>query len=129
MIEFIQTITDSELDFISGLDYKQETEKHKAALKEVIFNQSCTVIEGQEWFPFEVIELGAHWLQKGHEKEFTICTLLVLLNGCEDIDHKFECRAADYDLLPMKYRDSILNMYEQLATNKTLNKDATDEVN
>ena len=111
MIEFIQSISDSELEFISGLDYKQDIDKHFEGLKEVIFGQSCRVTDEQFWFPFEVVELGSHSIQTGHEREFTICTLLVLLNEPEDIDYKFECRSSDYDLLPNKLRDLILEAY------------------
>ena len=111
MIEFIQSISENEMEFISALDYKQETEKHCAALREVIFNQSCKVTDQQYWLPLEVIELASYSLQQGHEKEFTICTLLVLLNNPEDVNYNFENGASNYDLLPNKYKKLILNTY------------------
>jgi len=111
MIEFIQSISENEMEFISGLDYGQESEKHYEALKELIFNQSCKVTDKQYWFPLEVVELGSYSLQQGHEKEFTICTLLVLLNKPEDLDYKFESGASNYDLLPKKYKKLILDTY------------------
>ncbi|MCP4325329.1 MAG: hypothetical protein GY787_26485 [Alteromonadales bacterium] len=111
MIEFIQSISENELEFIAGLDYGQESERHYAALKEVIFNQSCKVTDKQCWFPLEVIELGSYSLQQGHEKEFTICTLLVLLNNPEDVNYNFENGASNYDLLPNKFKKLILDTY------------------
>ena len=111
MIEFIQSISENEMEFIAGLDYGQESERHYAALKEVIFNQSCKITEKKCWFPLEVIELGSNSLQQGHEKEFTICTLLVLLNNPEDVDYDFESSASNYDLLPNKYKKIILDTY------------------
>lgn len=119
MINFIQTITDSELKFISELDYGEKSEKHLEALKKVIFEQDGVVKEEQFWCPYEVIELGSNSLKKGHEREFTICTLLVALNVKEgtdlstDLEHKLEAHSTEYDLLPKELSELVLKSYEQ----------------
>lgn len=112
MIEFIRSISEEEIDFISQLDYRQEVEKHKEALNKVIFEQAGLATESQYWFPYEVIELGANTLTKGHEREFTICTLLVLLNSPDEKDDKFNSQASNYDLLPKKYQELIFKAIE-----------------
>ena len=115
MIDFIQSICESEIEFISNLDYGQDNEKHHIALKNLIFNQACKALSEQYWFPMEVIELGSSALIKGHEKEYTICTLLVLINQPENVNSKFNTQCSNYDALPNEYRDLIVNAYEQLA--------------
>ena len=113
----ISSATYSELDFIARRDYGVESEKHLGALRRVIFEQSGIPLSGQEWFPYEVIELGAHHLQAGHEREFAICTLLVIgaveagFDTSTDLSQKFHDRAADYDALPVSLRDEILAAY------------------
>jgi|GEM_PF-3036323 len=84
MIEFIKSISEKEIKFISKLDCKQDVERHKEALNKVIFEQAGAIGEYQVWFPYEVIELGANALVQGHEKEFTICTMLILLNSPDE---------------------------------------------
>jgi len=65
-----------------------------------------------------VIELGSHALKPGHEREFAICTLLVLANVAAGIDTstdvqaKFADRAPDYDRLPAALREEILHAYQ-----------------
>ena len=119
MIEFIQSISESELRFISNLDYGCGSEKHYEALKQIIFNQSCIGNYDQSWYPYEVIELGAHWLQEAHEREFTICTLLVIHNvingndGSTELGYNFECRASDYDLLSKTHQELVMSAYER----------------
>ncbi len=112
MIEFIQSISESEIEYISSLDYGQDSEKHQIALKDVIFKQSCETLQEQYWFPMEVIELGSSALIKGHEKEYAICTLLYLMNNPGGTNIKFESQCTYYDSLPTKYRDMIIEAYE-----------------
>jgi hypothetical protein len=113
----VQSASDAELSFIASLDYGQRAEQHLAALREVIFKQGGITRDGQHWFPYEVVELGSHSLRPGHEREFAICTLLVLANvaaGIDtstDIQAKFAERAAEYDQLPAQLREEILNAY------------------
>ena len=64
MIKFIKSISEDELRFIAGLDYGCDEDKHYSSLKKLIFSQECIGIEDQYWYPFEVVELGSHWLQK-----------------------------------------------------------------
>ena len=113
MIDFIQSISENEIEYIANLDYGQDNEKHKVALKNLIFNQVCKSLPEQHWFPMEVIELGSYSLSKGHEKEYTICTLLLLMNVPDDINNLFESQSKTYDLLPNKYRDLIVSAYER----------------
>lgn len=114
----VQTLSVNELAFIAALDYGTGVERHFAALRSVCFDQAGIITEDQQWYPYEVIELGAHWLQDGHEREFAICTLLVLANVAAGVDRstnvqaKLSDRAADYDRLPADLREEILNAYQ-----------------
>ena len=84
----------------------------------VILEQECIAIDEQNWFPYEVIELGAHWLQPGHDREFTACTLLVIHNSLHghdagtDLESKFSDRASDYDALSEGQKSMIMRAYE-----------------
>lgn len=114
----LKTITESELEHIAALDYGQNTETHSAALRAVIFDQGGELRDGQQWYPYEVIELGSHVLEKGHEREFFFCAMLVLqsaLNGYDtsiDPSEKLADRAREYDRLPVELRDEILRGYQ-----------------
>ena len=110
--------SDDELAFIGSLDYGQDAEQHLGALRSVLSERGGIVGDDQHWYPYEVIELGAHSLQLGHEREFALCTLLVIANvaaGADtstDLGAKLADRAADYDRLPAPLRDLILSAYE-----------------
>jgi hypothetical protein len=116
--ELVRSVSASELAFIAGRDYGQDADRHLAALNAVCLEQGGIIGTDQYWFPYEVIELGAHTLAPGHEREFAICTLLVLANvsaGVDtstDIQAKFADRAADYDSLPVTLREEILHAYQ-----------------
>ena len=109
--------TESELAYIAALNYGLEAERHLAALRTVIFEQDGQFQECQRWLPYEVVELGAHALASGHEREFAICTLLVVaavrsgFNSATSLAVKFGEQAADYDALPPVLRDEVLNAY------------------
>ncbi len=115
----LDAVSESELAFISSLDYGQDTQRHLEALHTVFFGQGGIVKSDQRWFPYEVIELGSNALTPGREREFAICTLLVLANvaaGVDtstDVQAKFEDRASDYDRLPPDLREEILNAYQR----------------
>jgi len=117
MIKFIQSITDKELKYISERDYGSDAEKHLEALRSVIFKQNGLITEDQCWYPYEVVELGSNALHEGHEREFVICTLLIILNvknGTDlvnDLDHKFESFSYEYDRLPKELSELVLNGY------------------
>ena len=117
MLQRLEPITDDHLRFIAGLDYGQDSDRHFFALRSVIFEQSSQFREEQSWFPYEVVELGAHQLHSSHEREFVICTLLVIhavksgFDKTTDLAEKFSSRAAEYDLLPAALREIILSSY------------------
>ena len=112
-----QTLSEDELAFIASRDYGVDAELHLDALKKVLFEQDGCAYDGQHWYPYEVIELCAHWLQPGHAREFAACTLLVIKNvvqghdRCTDLVYKFECRASDYARLPPELSEQIIAAY------------------
>ena len=65
------------------------------------------------------MELGSHALEPGHEREFVICTLLVIeaaIGGFDrnvNLAEKLARMARDYDALPPQLRDVILQAYKQ----------------
>jgi hypothetical protein len=113
----VQSATESELSYIASLDYGQDAQRHLEALKAVLFEQHGLFRDGQAWYPYEVVELGSHSLAKGHEREFAICTLLVIeavrtgFDSGTDLVEKLGERAADYDALPIALREDILSAY------------------
>jgi hypothetical protein len=114
----VQSITDEELAHIATLDYGQDSQQHLKALRSVIFEQDGELQNEQTWHPYEVIELCTHSLKPCHEREFAICTLLVIqavasgLDSSTDLSAKLNDRAKDYDYLPPDLRDTILNAYQ-----------------
>lgn len=114
----ITSVTESELAYVASLNYGLEAQKHLAALRTVIFEQEGQFQESQRWLPYEVVELGAHALAPGHEREFAICTLLVVaavrsgFDSATSLSAKFGTQAASYDALPSVLREEVLNAYE-----------------
>lgn len=117
MNRLVGTISESELRFIASLDYGQDAERHLEALRHVIHGQSGVLKREQDWFPYEVIELGSYSLKPGHEREFAICTLLVIQAVASGFDRGKGLRArlnesaGDYYALPPSLRDEILDAY------------------
>lgn len=116
-MDLLSTVSDDELAFIAGLDYGQHVERHLAALREVIFSQGGVLRRDQYWYPYEVIELGAHHLEPGHEREFAICTLLVVravVAGCDtstNLSDKLARHSSDYTELPEELRTAIFEAF------------------
>jgi len=114
----IKSVSESELSYIAELDYRQDSHRHLESLRAVILGQDGSLREGQSWYPYEVIELGANALKPGHEREFVICTLLVIqavidgFDSSTDLTTKFSDRAQDYDLLPPMLREEVLRAYQ-----------------
>ncbi|WP_444928896.1 hypothetical protein ACJJIF_13630 [Microbulbifer sp. SSSA002] len=80
MINFIQSITESELKFIAQADYGSDADIYYKDLRNVISEQQCILTLEQHYYPGEVISLCSHYLTPKHEREFSICICLVLLN-------------------------------------------------
>jgi hypothetical protein len=116
--DLVTSVTESELAYIASLNYGLEAQQHLAALRKVVFEQDGQFQEGQRWLPYEVVELGAHALATGHEREFAICTLLVVaavrsgFDSATSLSTKFGEQAESYDALPPVLRKEILNVYE-----------------
>jgi hypothetical protein len=118
----LTSVSEDELAFIASLDYAQNKEQHRRALRELIFGQGGELKEGQQWFPYEVVELGSNALTPGHEREFAICTLLVIaavrsgVDKSTDIQGKFQAHAESYDRLPEALRKEVLGAYESVES-------------
>ena len=113
----IQSATEEELAFIAALDYGLDKVVHLEALRSVCYAQRGELVTGQYCFPYEVIQLGSNSLKSGHEREFAICTLLVIaaaanFDPAPDLESKLADRAQDYDRLPADLREEILNAYQ-----------------
>jgi hypothetical protein len=79
--QLLHSLSDSERNFIAGLDYGADREAHRRALDTVIERAGEMDFKAQGyWFPYEVIELGKNGLQQGHEREFAACLGIVLRN-------------------------------------------------
>ena len=130
MFSLIASITEDELGFIAGLDYGQDQERHLAALRDLIFKYGCQFQTSERWYPYEVIELGAHHLDPVHPREFAICTLLVIhavrmgFDNGTDLNDKLSDRATDYDALHPELRAGVLDAFASFHSDDDANNDA-----
>lgn len=112
----VTSATEAELAFIAALDYGADAAAHLTALQRVI---RAGRFDDEAWFPREVIELGSHGIKAGHEREFTICTLLLIhavVSGVDrttDLAEKLAARVKDYTMLPPPLRDAIFEAYTE----------------
>ena len=117
MFNLISSITEEELRFIANLDYGVDSERHYTELHCLIYKQGCIFTDDQHWHPYEVIELGSHALILGHEREFAICTLLVIhavssgYDKSTELDEKFSQHTQDYDKLSPELSGIVLSEY------------------
>jgi hypothetical protein len=115
--DLLDSLTEAELKFIAEGDYGVDADLHLDELLKLLREQDSVLSEGQYWYPYEVLELGAHSLKPGHEREFAACTLLVInavatgYDKSTRLDWKFDERAGDYDRLPTTLRDLVLDAY------------------
>jgi hypothetical protein len=108
--QLLQSLSASERDFIAGLDYGADVEAHRAALDTVIEHAGDVDFGAQGyWYPYEVIELGKNWLQKGHEREFAACMGIVLRNI-----QTGRARSNDLDYIVTHHYDSIQQLPAEL---------------
>ncbi|MEB2185293.1 hypothetical protein VDS18_05150 [Xanthomonas campestris pv. campestris] len=116
----LQSPTPDELRFIAERDYGQDVVQHSEALTSLI-SRGGRFEQGEDWYPYEVVELGAHTLVPGHEREFAICTLLVVaavaagFDGSTVLTEKFQERADDYAKLQPDLQQAILAAYVAAA--------------
>ena len=116
MAVLLQSLTPDEVHFIAQRDDGQDAERHSQALASVVA-RGGRLEQGEEWYPYEVVELGAHTLVRGHAREFAICTLLVIAAVADGFDlsttlaDKFQDRADDYVKLPPDLQQAILAAY------------------
>lgn len=119
--ELLKSLTDDELEFIASRDYGIDADLHLAELRKLVASQGGLLTEGQHWYPYEVIELGAHRWVHGHDREFAVCTLLVVravdsgFDMSTSLEMKLEDRAADYQALQARLGDVILRAYESVG--------------
>lgn len=115
-IQRLRSLAPEELEFIATRNYGQDAARHLAALK-AIAARNGVFPRGENWYPYEVVELTANALEPGHAREFAACTLLVLaavprgFDASSDRQAKFADRAVGYDRLTPELRDAVLSAY------------------
>ena len=115
-LQLIKSISESEIDFICHADYGQDVSIHKAALKNLIFDNQCVVSRDQYWYPWEVVELARWELKEGHEREFAICNALIaiaVINGSDrtnSIADMFETLSSEYDKLQAEIKQIVTDV-------------------
>ena len=119
--QLLHSLSDSERDFIAGLDYGVDREVHRAALDTVIQREGEVDFDAQGfWHPYEVIELGKNWLQEGHEREYAACMCMVLRNieagrdRCNDLDGILDQHYSSVQSLPDELREVIDELIERM---------------
>ena len=115
-LEFAKSISEAEIEFISQADYDQETEKHKEALRKLIFEQDCVITSEQSWHPYEVVELTKNQCKNGHEREFAICNVIIgisIIAGTDitnDSQDMLESISSEYDKLDKNTKELVINL-------------------
>jgi hypothetical protein len=100
--QLLHSLSESERDFIAGLDYGADREIHRAGLDEVIHRDGDLDFDKQGyWHPYEVIE--------GHEREFAACMGIVLRNIETGRD-----RSNDLDNIVTQQYDSVQKLPAEL---------------
>jgi|ERR1035441_5490354 hypothetical protein len=119
--QLLQSLSDSERDFIAGPDYGADRETHRKALDTVIKHVGDVDFDAEGyWFPYEVIELGKNWLQEGHEREFAACMGMVLRNietgrdRSNDLDYILTQHYDSIQQLPAELRELIDSLIERI---------------
>ena len=127
----LESLTEAERDFIACLDYGNDSTQHRSALDEVIVEGGIVEFESKGyWYPYEVIELGKNWLQKGHEREYAACLGIVLKNierGADqsnDLEWIIENEADSISQLPADLNAMVAELIEMIVDKK--NKRLTD---
>jgi hypothetical protein len=92
---FLQSLSESERDFIAGLDYGDEAEQHRRELDRVILQGGKVNFDEQWWHPYEPVKLGVWQWVPGHEREFVACCGIILTNMATGEDTANEW---DYDM-------------------------------
>jgi hypothetical protein len=116
-IEYLKGLTENELQFIASLDYGTQAEKHHNSIKSVITRDGIIHMETEYWFPYEVIELGANHLEIGHEREYTGCLLIIIINVLNGndmtkfLDDYLYDRSTTISALPESEKLLIENLY------------------
>ncbi len=111
-LDFIQTITPAELDYIADRWYLSHRDKQHNSLKKAIFEQDGRLKKDQYIYPGEILDLGIEELELGHEKEFSICMILIIYNRLKTVSGQSEEYFwidfnKDKHKLPPEYADLI----------------------
>lgn len=120
-LEFAQSITDDEIDYISTFDRDQDIDIHKSSLRTLIFDQNCVISDDQFWYPFECVEMTRWRCDQGHEREFTICHIIIFLSTIagtcvtHDPDDMMITHASEYDKLSKPLRELVLNCLHEAS--------------
>lgn len=125
LAQLLDSLTDAERDFIAGLDYGNDAEKHREQLDEVITGGGIVDFESKGyWHPYEVIELGKNGLQSGHEREYAACLGIVLKNierGADksnDLEWIIENQADSISQLSSELKAMITELSDRIINNE-----------
>lgn len=109
-------LTPEEMRYIAGRDHGVHADRHLEALRAEI-ERGGRFVEGEQWYPYEVVELCAHAFEPGHAREFAVCTVLVIaavvtgFDGATELASKYAHHAADYDALAPDLQATVLAAY------------------
>jgi hypothetical protein len=91
--DFLTSLPEVERNYLAHLDNGEDVDEHREQLDALIAAGGNADLDSQHWYPYEVIDLGKHFLESGHERAFVACNGIVLLNistgedKCNDIDY------------------------------------------
>jgi putative intracellular protease/amidase len=91
--DFLTSLSEVERNYLAHLDNERDVVEHREQLDALIAAGGYANLDSQHWYPYEVIDLGKHFLENGQERVFVACNGIVLLNistgedKCNDIDY------------------------------------------
>jgi hypothetical protein len=118
--DLLASLTEEEIRFISSRDYGADSDRHYAALNNVLARGGRIRAKDEYWFPYEAIELGKNALEPGHDREFAACIVIVLeniLSGDDtwnDADYILETQKDAIDSLPSDLRNLIFSLANRI---------------
>lgn len=116
--ELLNSLTDAEREYIAHADYGRDADQHRNAIDSLISREGHVDLESEIWYPYEVIELSKNILSKGHEREFSACLGIVIMNVRSGADNRndLDWLMATFTQYSPKLSESLVEMLTDLLT-------------
>lgn len=115
--DFLISLSEVERNYLASLDNEEDVAQHREQLDALIGAGGNADLDSQHWYPYEVIDLGKHVLESGHEREFVACNGIVLLNIStgEDTSNQVDWVLPNFLSYKPQLDQSLVSMVEELG--------------